>query len=103
LRRRRGEYGNLISGMPRRPDLSEFDKPLTQVELKELRRRLSLLSPHHVAQAYREAHQRCCMAGDLLPRAAAVQEMVTAWKLMRDWRKKGPAHRGLDHAVGSIL
>jgi hypothetical protein len=31
------------------------------------------------------------MADDLLPRAAAVQEMVTAWRLMRDWRQKGPA------------
>ena len=91
--RRIGEYGNLISGMARRPDPSEFDKPLSQAEVKELRRRLSFLSPHHVAQAYREAHQRCCMNGDLLPRAAAVQEMVTAWKLMKDWRKSVPPSR----------
>src|SRR5271165_2688719 len=34
--------------MARRPDPAEFDRPLTEAELKERMRRLSLLSPHHV-------------------------------------------------------
>jgi len=51
-----------------------------------LTRRLAVLSPYDVQKAYREAHQRCCMKGDLLPPAPAVQELVTAWKLMRQWR-----------------
>jgi hypothetical protein len=33
-------------------------------------RRLSLLSPHHVAEAYRQAYETCWMEGDLLPRAS---------------------------------
>lgn len=39
---------------------------------------MSLLSPHHVQEAYRRAHQRCQMDSDVLPRAAARQELVTA-------------------------
>jgi hypothetical protein len=72
--------------MPRRPDLAEFDKPLSREELAALTRRLAVLSPYDVQKAYREAHVRCCMRNDLLPPAAAVQELVTAWKLMRAWK-----------------
>jgi hypothetical protein len=79
--------------MARRPDPAEFDQPLCQAEVKEMQRRLSLLSPHHVLETYRRAHQQCCMPGDALPRAAAIQEMVTAWKLLRKWRKRGPPAR----------
>jgi hypothetical protein len=50
--------------------LEEFDRPLTPAELAERRRRLSLLSPHHVADAYRQAHEACRMEGDRLPRAS---------------------------------
>jgi len=50
----------------------EFDRPLTPEELNERRRRLSLLSPHHVADAYRQAYEACRMEGDRLPRASAV-------------------------------
>ena len=72
--------------MARRPDPSEFDKPLSKDQLAELVRRLSMLSPYHVQDAYRQAHQKCCMQGDLLPRAAAIQELVAAWKIMRQWK-----------------
>jgi len=68
-----------------------FDKPLTKSQLAELERRLSLLSRYDVAQTYRRGHQRCCMQGELLPRAEAVQELVVAWKVMRRWKKTGPA------------
>jgi hypothetical protein len=72
--------------MPRRPDLAEFDKPLSREELAALTRRLAVLSPYDVQKAYREAHVRCSMRNELLPPAAAVQELVTAWKLMRQWK-----------------
>src|ERR1019366_5290277 len=61
--------------MPRRPDPAEFDRPLSRAELAERQRRLSMLSPHHVADAYRQAHEACRMDGDRLPRASAVQEL----------------------------
>jgi hypothetical protein len=80
--------------MPRRPSPEEFDRPLTPLELEERRRRLSLLSPHHVANAYRQAHEACRMEGDRLPRASAVQELVAAWKADVGWRRKGPVGRG---------
>ena len=80
--------------MARRPDPAEFDRPLSRAELAERQRRLSMLSPHHVADAYRQAHEACRMEGDRLPSASAVQEMVTAWKLLWVWRRKGPPNRG---------
>jgi hypothetical protein len=47
-----------------------------------------------VADAYKRAHEACRMDGDRLPGASAVQELVTAWKVMWQWRRKGPAERG---------
>ncbi len=72
--------------MARRPDPAEFDKPLSRDQLAQLTRRLAVLSPLHVQRAYRDAYVRCAMNGDLLPPAAAVQEMVCAWKLLRQWK-----------------
>jgi hypothetical protein len=80
--------------MARRPDPAEFDRPLNRAELAERQRRLSMLSPHHVAEAYRQAHEACRMDGDGLPRASAVQELVTAWILLWGWRRKGPPETG---------
>jgi hypothetical protein len=80
--------------MARRPSPEEFDRPLSSEELKDHQRRLTMLSPHHVADAYRKAHEECRMDGDRLPRASAVQELVTAWKLLWKWRRRGPAARG---------
>ena len=80
--------------MARRPDPAEFDRPLTQPELKDRTRQLSMLSPHHVADAYRRAYEACRMDGDRLPRASSVQELVAAWKLLRKWRRRGPPPRG---------
>ena len=74
--------------MARRPAPEEFDRPLSKEELAERQRRLSLLSPHHVADAYRQAYEACRMDGDRLPRASAVQELVTAWRVMWRWGRK---------------
>jgi hypothetical protein len=45
--------------VPRRPSPEEFDRPLTPQELAERKRRLSMLSVQHVADAYRQAHEAC--------------------------------------------
>ena len=81
-------------GMARRPAPEELDRPLNREELAERQRRLALLSPHHVAQAYRQAHEACRIEGDRLPRASAVQELVTAWRVLWRWRRRGPTDRG---------
>jgi hypothetical protein len=80
--------------MARRPDPVEFDQPLGKEQVEALARRLALLSQPCVTDAYRRAHQACCMSEDRLPKAADVQEMVTAWKLMRAWAKRRPVERG---------
>jgi hypothetical protein len=39
-----------------------------------------MFSEHSVRDAYRLGWEQCKMRGDDLPRASAVQELVTAWK-----------------------
>jgi hypothetical protein len=80
--------------MARRPDPVEYDRPLTEPELKDRTHQLSMLSPHHVADAYRRAYEACRMDGERLPRASSVQELVAAWKLLWKWRRRGPPPRG---------
>ena len=80
--------------MARRPDPVEYDRPLTEPELKDRMHQLSMLSPHHVADAYRRAYEACRMDGERLPRASSVQELVAAWKLLWKWRRRGPQPRG---------
>ena len=84
----------MLSRMARRPDPAEFDRPLTEAQLKERARHLSMLSPHHVADAYRQAYEACRMEGDRLPRASAVQDLVATRKVLRKWRIRGPEGRG---------
>jgi len=80
--------------MAYRPDASDFDRPLSAEELKELQRKISMLSPGHVYDAYQRAHADCRMDGEKLPRATALQELVTAWKVLRALRSR--RNRGRD-------
>jgi hypothetical protein len=80
--------------MAHRPSPEEFDRPLTEKELKDRQRRLSMLSPHRLVDAYRQAHDACHMQGDHLPKASAVQELVTTWKLLWKLRRRRSADRG---------
>jgi len=86
----------LFFAMARRPDPAEFDRPLNRAELAERQRRLAMLSPHHVADAYRQAHEACRMEGERLPKASAVQEMVTAWKVLLGVEEEGVGEPGGD-------
>jgi hypothetical protein len=79
--------------MAYRPDASNFDRPLSAEELKELHRRISMLSPGHVYDAYQRAYADCRMDGEMLPRASALQELVTAWKVLRASRRRRPPRR----------
>jgi len=69
--------------MGRRPDIRN-DVPFTEEELKQLKRNLSLLSPPAVEDAYRTAYREC--APERKPCAKAIQQLVTAWKILRKWR-----------------
>jgi hypothetical protein len=67
-------------------DTPESDEPLTKEQLKAMTRRLAMLSPQSVADAYRRAHEQCGMSGNDLPKTSSLQELVTAWKLLRAWQ-----------------
>ena len=71
-----------------RRDSTEFDRPLDSEELQALSRRLGRLGPHCLAKAYRSAYEACRMDSDRLPRPAAVQELVIAWKLLCAWTQR---------------
>lgn len=67
---------------------------MTKDELERLRHQLAHLSDYHVEEFYRKAWESC-RPGNGVPAARAVQELVTAWKLLRKMaaRPKYPAHR----------
>jgi len=62
---------------------------MTRQELEQLAHNLSLLSPSHVEDFYRKAYGACSLDCGRVPPARAVQELVTAWKLLRKWKRAG--------------
>jgi hypothetical protein len=70
--------------MPGRPDRDDREEVFTEKEIKELRRGLSLLSASSVMDFYRDAWKEC--AAERRPGARAMQQLVTAWKILRRWR-----------------
>ena len=64
------------------------DRAMTEQELKAYRQLLAMLAPQHVQQQFREAYERCLMVDDRLPRARAIQELVTTWKVLWGWRRR---------------
>jgi len=62
-------------------------RAMTEGELKELSRQLAHLSQPTVRDFYRVAHAACAMQPGKLPEPRALQELVTAWKLLRKWRR----------------
>jgi len=72
--------------MPRRPDP---DPILSRQELAEYARRLSMLSLPGVEGVYQTAHNDCRLDGKRLPPAAAIQQLVAAWKVLRRFYRGG--------------
>jgi hypothetical protein len=63
------------------------DRPLTEDELAQLRQNLARMSESGVKNVYQEAHKECEMKGGRLPKAVAIQQLVSAWKQLWTWRK----------------
>lgn len=59
---------------------------LSEKELEALSRSWSLLSKFSVQEIYRKAHVACSSDYGQVPPARAIQELVTAWKLLRKWK-----------------
>jgi len=70
--------------MARRPEFPA--KAMTPEELKELKRSLSLLSPHSVRDNYTEALASCRLRDGTPPPPRTMQRLVTLWKTLWRWR-----------------
>jgi hypothetical protein len=72
--------------MARRPSL-ENERMLNDVELSQLSDNLAHLSESAVKDFYNHAHRDCAIIGQHFPTATSIQQLVTAWKQLRKWRK----------------
>lgn len=70
--------------MARRPEVRK--NAMTEDEIAQLKRHLSLLSPQHVQQEYRAQIERCRLHGDVPP-PYVVQRLVTIWKVLRKMKR----------------
>ena len=66
--------------MARRP---ETEPVLSREDLTEFQRHLSMLSVPGVEGVYQTAHNDCRYDGKRFPPAAAVQQLVAAWRVLR--------------------
>lgn len=74
--------------MARRPEFGKREDMLSREDLKALGNSLARLSMHSVLDFYQEAYRRCrILNSTTFPTPRAVQELVTAWKQLRKWRK----------------
>jgi hypothetical protein len=69
--------------MARRPQVEK--NVLSQEEIEALQRRLSLLSPAHVREAYLAQIERCRLEREVPP-PYAIQRLVTIWKVL--WKRR---------------
>lgn len=60
---------------------------MSREELLEFRRRLSMLSGSGIEGVYNTSYRDCRFDGRKLPPAAAIQQLVAAWKELRKMRK----------------
>jgi hypothetical protein len=65
---------------------AESEPILSREELDEFRRHLMMLSAHGVEGVYKTAYNDCRFHGKRLPPAAAIQQFVVAWKVLRKIR-----------------
>jgi hypothetical protein len=61
----------------------EDDDILTEAKLAEVKRNLLLLSGSGVMNFYRDAHRACSL--ERKPNPKAIQQLVTAWKVLHGW------------------
>jgi hypothetical protein len=59
---------------------------LDRNELSDYRRDLSKLSISSLEQEYQRVHQDCRIEGPRFPQPAALQQLVTLWKVLRSIR-----------------
>jgi hypothetical protein len=71
--------------MARRPEFPA--SAMTREQLKDLKRSLSMLSPHTVRDNYQKLLEKCRLHEGAPPTPRVMQELVTLWRLLWRWRK----------------
>jgi hypothetical protein len=61
---------------------------MTREQLKELKRSLSMLSPHSVRDNYQKLLEQCRSRAGAPPAPRVMQELVTLWRVLRNWRRR---------------
>jgi hypothetical protein len=56
---------------------------LSIADLARLKPRISMYSRSSLRDFYNDAYARCALCSNRLPEPYAIQELVTAWKLLR--------------------
>jgi hypothetical protein len=56
-------------------------------QIIQLRENLSRLSPSHVEDFYRTAHEDCRMVFNRIPNPKAIHTLVQVWKQLWKWRR----------------
>jgi hypothetical protein len=74
--------------MANRPATEELDCPFSRQEVAELRQRLTKLAPSTVIDEYQRVYEKCRIEGERLPMAKCVQELVVAWKVLWQGRRR---------------
>ena len=69
--------------MARRP---ETETILSREQLAEFTRKLQMLSDDGVERIYETTYRECAYKERILPPAAAIQQLVAAWKVLRKFR-----------------
>jgi hypothetical protein len=71
----------------RHPDLGKKEEIWTRKDLNEIARNLAVLSEPAVREVYQRAYRECAIINSrTFPSARSMQELVTAWKLLRKRR-----------------
>lgn len=65
-----------------------YDRPLSESELQQLASELQHLTPYAVQQFYEERYWACRLQPGTcrVPEPRTVQELVTAWNILRKWQ-----------------
>jgi hypothetical protein len=73
--------------MAHRPEFGRKEEVWSRKELEEIARNLAVLSEPAVREVYQRAYRECAIINSrTFPSARSIQELVTAWKLLRKWR-----------------
>jgi len=69
-----------------------MDKPLSKEDLEHFEYKLSALAPTLIYAEYRRLYEECSLKGDVLPKASAIQQLVTVWRFLRAARRGQRLH-----------